>query len=212
LRSPLAEAEREKLIEAILPDVAFDGWTHAALRRAARRTGIPFAEAMALFPRGAPDLVAASSRWADLKMLDRLDAMALDGLGTSARVRLAIEARFEVLGPYREAVRRGLAVLAMPQHVPLGCRLLYDTVDAIWHAAGDAATDFSFYTKRATLAGLYSAAVIYWLDDRSEGAADTMAFIDRRLADLRRFGGMRGRVEELAARLPNPFRLLRPMR
>lgn len=212
MRSAVAEAGREKLVEAILPDVAFDGWTHAALRRAAARAGIPLPEAMALFPRGAPDLVAASSRWADLKMLDRLDPAALDGLGRAARVRLALKMRFEILAPWREAVRRGLAVLALPQHAALGCRLLYDTVDAIWYAAGDTSSDFSFYTKRATLAAIYSAAVVYWLDDRSEGAADTFAFIDRRLADLRRFGELRGRVEEFAARLPNPFRLLHPMR
>jgi ubiquinone biosynthesis protein COQ9 len=212
MRSPLAEAQRDRLIEAILPDVPFDGWSRVALRQAAEQAGIPYREADALFPRGAPDLVAAFGRWADMRMLDRFEAAAAGELGTTARVRLALQLRFEVLAPHREAVRRGLSLLAMPQHAWLGCRLIYDTVDAIWYAAGDDATDFSFYTKRATLAALYGAAMLYWLDDRSAGGADTLAFIDRRLGDLRRLGEWRGRLDEAAARLPNPFRLLRPLR
>jgi ubiquinone biosynthesis protein COQ9 len=212
MKSPFAERERDRLIEAMLPDVAFDGWSHTALRATAPRIGVAPDEAVALFPRGAPDLVAGFSRWADRRMLDWYEAAPPEERGTAARVKLALELRFEVVAPWREAVRRALPVLAQPQNAPLGLRLLYETVDGIWYAAGDSATDFSFYTKRATLAGLYTAAVLYWLDDRSAGFADTRAFIDRRLAELARVTTARRRLETALERLPNPFRLLRPVR
>lgn len=212
MRSPFAERERERLIAALLPDVAFDGWTRRALRHAARRADIPLGEALALFPRGAPDMIAAFSQWADRRMLERLATEPAGALSLSRRVALALRLRFAVLAPWREAVRRGLSVLAMPQHAPLGLRLLYDTVDAVWHGVGDGATDFSFYTKRATLAGICAAATLYWLDDRSPDCADTEAFIDRRLAERRRLSGLRERFAAAADRLPNPFRLLRPAR
>jgi len=212
MRSPFAERETERLVALMLPDVAFDGWTRHALREAARRADIPVGEAMALFPRGAPDLIAAFSRSADRQMLEGLAAAAIEGLSLSQRIALALRLRFAVLAPWREAVRRGLSVLAMPQNTALGLRLLYDTVDAIWHGVGDASTDFSFYTKRATLAGIHAAAMLYWLDDRSPEGADTEAFIDRRLADLHRLTGLRTRLASAAERLPNPFRLLRPSR
>src|SRR5581483_4904246 len=195
MRSPLADSERERLVKAILPDVPFDGWSRRALRAAARRTGIPFDEAAALFPRGAPDMVAAMSRWADRQMLRRLEtALAqppgrspgAEPLGLSRRVALAIHLRFEVMLPWREAVRRGLSVLALPHNVPLGLRLLYDSVDAIWEGVGDHPTDFSYYTKRASLAAILAATTLYWLDDRSPDFADTDAFVERRLADLYR--------------------------
>ena len=109
-------------------------------------------------------------------------------------------------------MRRALAVLAMPPHAALGARLIYETVDGIWYAAGDTATDFSFYTKRATLAGIYGAALLYWLDDRSPDFAETRAFIDRRLDDLKRFGDARHRLDAALQQLPNPLRLLRPAR
>src|SRR5260370_19656458 len=152
MRSPFADSERDRLIAALLPDVAFDGWSRHSLRMAARRAGVPVGEAMALFPRGAPEMVAAFSRWADRQMLDRLEATPVEPVSLSRRVALALRLRFEVLTPWREAVRRGLSVLALPQNAPLGLRLLYDTVDGLWYGVGDSSTDFSCYTKRATLA------------------------------------------------------------
>lgn len=212
MKSPLADAQRAALIEAILPDVAFDGWSRPALRAAARRAGIAPEEALVLFPGGAVDLVAGFSRWADQRMLDRLEALPLEAGAVSERVGQAIASRLEIVEPWREAVRRALATLAMPQNAPLAGRLVYETVDAIWYAAGDAATDFSFYTKRLSLAAIYGATVLYWLEDRSEGFADTRAFIDRRLAAVARAGRLRRDLETIAERLPNPLRLLRPLR
>src|SRR5438477_1279820 len=150
MRSPLAESQRAQLIEAMLPEVAFDGWSRPALRAAARRIGMPAGEAFALFPGGPADLVAGFSRWADVRMLDRLETEALDPLRIPERIALAIVTRLDIVAPSREAVRRALSLLSLPQHMPLGLRLLYQTVEDIWWAAGDRVTDFSFYTKRLT--------------------------------------------------------------
>jgi ubiquinone biosynthesis protein COQ9 len=217
MKSPFADSERERLIEAMLPDVPFDGWTQRALRSAARRTGISYEEATALFPRGAPDMVAAMSHWADRQMLHRLETALLQAagdepLGLSRRVALAIHIRFEVVLPWREAVRRGLSVLTLPQNAPLGLRLLYESVDAIWEGVGDHPTDFSYYTKRASLAAILAAATLYWLEDRSPNFEDTDAFVERRLADLYWLTGIRQRFAAASNALPNPFRLFRPSR
>jgi len=212
MNSPLAASLRAALVEAMLPDVPFDGWSRPALRAAARRIGIPPDEALALFPGGAADLVACFSRWADHRMRDRLDSLPQDGLRLAQRVALAIGLRLEILDPWREAVRRALAVLALPQNLPLAATLLYETVDGIWDAVGDRATDFSFYTKRATLAAIIAATVLFWLEDRSPGAAETRDFVERRLADVARLGQARRRFTETARGLPNPLRLLRPYR
>ncbi len=212
MKSPLAEREREALVEAMLPDVAFDGWSRPALRAAARRIGIPAAEALALFPNGAASLVACFSRWADRRMLDQLGTLPLDQPRVAERIARAIITRLEVIAPWREAVRRALSVLVLPQHTPLGLRLLYETVDAAWYGAGDSATDFSFYTKRVTLAAIYAATLLYWLEDSSPDFADTRAFLDRRLAAVAVIGRARQRLETAIERLPNPVRLLRQFR
>jgi ubiquinone biosynthesis protein COQ9 len=209
MRSPLAESQREALIEAMLPDVAFDGWSRAALRAGARRIGIPAEEARALFPGGAADFVAGFSRWADQRLLDRLETSPLDELRISDRIAFALTTRLEIVEPWREAVRHALSVLALPQHARLGLRLLYETIDGVWYAAGDRAADFSFYTKRATLAAIYAVTLLYWLEDRSAGFADTRGFIERRLAEVAALGRTRRRLAKAVDTLPNPFLLLR---
>ena len=212
MRSPLAENQRAALVAAMLPNVAFDGWSRPVLRAAARRIGMPADEALALFPSGAAELVACFSRWADVRMLDRFEAMVPEPLHISDRIALAIATRLEIIAPWREAVRRALSVLALPRHAPLGLRLLYETVDGIWYAAGDRATDFSFYTKRVTLAAIYAATLLYWLEDRSPDFSDTRAFLKRRLSEVAAIAKARQRFETAVERLPNPVRLLRQSR
>jgi ubiquinone biosynthesis protein COQ9 len=212
MRSPLADDQRAALIAAMLPNVAFDGWSRPTLRAAARRVGMPADEALALFPNGAAELVACFSRWADVRMLDRFEAMVPEPLRISESIALAIATRLEIIAPWREAVRRALLVLALPRHGPLGLRLLYETVDAIWYAAGERATDFSFYTKRVTLAAIYAATLLYWLEDSSPDFSDTHAFLERRLSEVAAIGKARQRFEMALERLPNPLRLLRQSR
>jgi len=212
MRSPLAEDQRAALIEAMLPNVPFDGWSRPALRAAARRIGMPADEALALFPNGAAELVACFSRWADQRLLDRLETTALDSLRIPERIAVAIATRLEIISPWREGVRRALSVLTLPQHAALGLRLLYETVDGIWYAAGDRATDFSFYTKRVTLAAVYATTLLYWLEDSSPDFADSRAFLERRLTEVASIGKAHQRFEVAVERMPNPVRMLRQFR
>src|SRR6202521_1568034 len=146
---------KDALLAAILPDVPFDGWTDAALAKAAERVGLERAEVRGLCPGAVRDLVAWFSHWADRETMRALEARDLAALKVRERIAAGVRARLAVLAPHREAVRRALALLTAPQNMALGARLLYDAVDALWYAAGDNATDFNFYTKRALLAGVY---------------------------------------------------------
>ena len=142
-------------------------------------------------------------------MLAALGAEDISGLRIHEKVALAVEKRLEILVPHREAVRRGLSWLAMPQNAVLGARLLYRTVDDIWYAIGDRSVDFSFYTKRGLLAGVVGSTTLFWLDDNSENGADTSAFLERRIADVMKIHSARRRAEGVRSTGPNPIRILR---
>jgi ubiquinone biosynthesis protein COQ9 len=209
----MADSEKRRaLIEAVLPDVPFDGWSSSAIDAAARRAGLAPSEVAALFPGGVRDVVAGFSHWADDRMLAALDEKTLAAMKVRDRVGTAVRARLALLEPHREAVRRALSVLALPQNMPLGMKLLYDTVNAIWYAAGDTASDFNFYTKRGLLAGVYAATMLYWLDDRSPASADTAAFFERRLAEVMQLPKLGAKLRAGMDWLPNPFRLMRVVR
>ncbi len=200
---------RDELLAATLPHVPFDGWSERALARGAADAGHDVTAARRAFPRGAAQLIEHYGRWADRRMLDRLEAMDLGAMRTAERVAAAVRLRLEQNAADREAIRRALGYLAQPQHAALGLACLYRTVDAIWYAAGDTATDFNFYTKRALLAGVFAATLLYWLQDGSDGSAASWGFLDRRLADAMRAPRWIGRLRATAERLPNPLRLMR---
>jgi ubiquinone biosynthesis protein COQ9 len=203
-------AQREALLKAALPHVPFDGWTRTALQAGARDAGIEPALADNAFPGGMAELLEFYHGQADIEMVRALEARSdLAALKTRERVALAIRLRLEANAGYREAIRQALSFLALPTNAPLGAKCLYRTVDAIWYAAGDKATDFSFYTKRALLAGVYSATVLYWLNDKSDGFAETWTFLDRRIADVMKIYALRARFDRFAEQLPDPFRLFR---
>jgi ubiquinone biosynthesis protein COQ9 len=188
IEPPERSPERDAALDALLPNVPFDGWTVAALRRAAGR------DADLLFPGGAADMVEAFCDLADRRMEAAAAERGLPGR-LPARVRAAIALRLEQNRPHREAVRRALSVMALPRNAPMTARTLARTVDAIWHAAGDRSADFSWYTKRAILASVYGATLLYWLRDSGIDDADTLAFLDRRLAGVGRIGRVRKWVE-----------------
>lgn len=201
--------EKRALLEAMLPHVPFDGWTARSLALAVRDTGLDNGVALRACPGGAADLLDFWVSETDAAMLRVLEGRDLAAMKVRERVRLAVMTRLELAAPHREAVRRALALEALPQHAPRALKQLYRTVDAIWYAAGDTATDYNFYTKRLLLAGVYGATLLHWLDDKSENFAGTAAFLDRRLADVMRIEKAKGKLAKLADRLPNPFRNLR---
>lgn len=200
------QAARDRLVVAMFAHVPFDGWTRRALQAGAADAGLSAAR---LFPGGPVQAAEHASDWADRRMLRRLEGMDLASLRVRERIAAAVRARLDVLEPHREAVRRLMGYLALPGNVVLALRLTYRTVDAMWYLAGDRATDFSFYTKRALLAGVHGATGLFWLADRSEGLAETWAFLDRRIDDVMRIPQVRGRMEAALSRL---FKMPAPMR
>lgn len=197
---PERSPERDAALLAMLAHVKRLGWTTAALRHGLRDAGADPDDAELLFPGGTTALVEA---WIDLEDRQMAAAMAardLTGLRLPERVRLAVALRLEAARPHRAAVRRALAVLALPGHAGLAARSLGRTVDAIWHAAGDRSADFAWYTKRFILGAIYAATLLFWLRDHSGDDAATLAFLDRRLADHARFHKAQRRCGERLSR------------
>jgi len=197
--------ERDAAIEAMLPHVPFDGWTKRALKAGIAAAGMPADEADLLFPLGAVDIIETFADLADRRMEEA--AKDLPEAKLPARVRAVIALRLKQNRPHKEAIRRALAVLSLPWNTRAAAATTGRTVDAILHAAGDRSADFSWYTKRAILAAIYTATILYWLRDPSEDDAATLAFLDRRLAGLGRVRKLRRRTERLLGRLPLPRRL-----
>lgn len=199
--------ELRDALAPILPrHAAFDGWSEAALEAAGAEMGLPPGRASLVFPGGAVEMIDAWFASIDAGMAAAFPAEKLAERKMRERIAALLPFRLEAAAPHRDALRRALALLAMPHNVARGARLGWRTADHMWRLAGDTATDFNHYTKRATLGAVYGATLLAFLDDESEDFTETRAFLDRRIDGIMRF-------ERLKARLkPDPDRHFSPAR
>lgn len=181
--SPL-EQMRRRLALAVGENAVFDGWTGAAVDSAARQMGIDPIQARLAMPKGQAGLIDLYIQEVDRALEAAFTPKRLASMKVREKIRSLIWQRLEIMGPAREAVRRALAILAMPQNLPLALRVSWRSADLMWRIAGDRSTDFNHYTKRMTLGAVYASTLLAWLDDRSEGWSETSAFLDRRIDDV----------------------------
>jgi ubiquinone biosynthesis protein COQ9 len=203
-----------RLIEAMLPHAAFDGWTNKAVAAAAADLGIPASRAALCFPQGASDMMRALSDWTIASLRTALhDGQSLANMKIRDRVTTAVRTRFEtVLGPHKEAIRRGSYILAQPRHAALTARLTWQASDDIWRMCGDTAKDYNHYTKRAILSAVLGSVSLYWLTDTSEGNADSWAFLNRRIANVMLFEKTKARLTQAGSHMPSLTRFLGRLR
>jgi ubiquinone biosynthesis protein COQ9 len=184
--SPL-ELLRRRLALAVGENAVFDGWTKAAVDSAAAQLGIDPDQARLAMPKTQAGMIDLYIQEVDRALEEWFTPERLEGLKIREKIRALVWKRLEIMGPAREAVRRALAILAMPQNVPLALRISWRSADLMWRIAGDTSTDFNHYTKRMTLGAVYASTLLAWLDDQSEGWSDTAAFLDRRIDNVMEF-------------------------
>jgi len=184
--SPLERMRRE-LALAVGDNAVFDGWTQKAVDSAAGQLGLDPVQARLAMPKTQSGMIDVYIQEVDRALEAVFTPKRLRTMKIRENIRALIWHRLEVMGPAREAIRRALAILAMPQNLPLALRITWRTAGLMWQIAGDTSTDFNHYTKRMTLGAIYGSTLLVWLDDQSGGWADTAAFLDRRIDEVMRF-------------------------
>ncbi len=207
----MTDLVRDRVLAEALAEIPRTGISQETLVAAAAKAGISRRETNDAFPNGPADLVEAFSHWADRMMAEKIAADPEES-HLRDRVAAAVRARIEVLNPHKEAARRATAFLALPHNAPLAAKLMMRSVDAMWRAAGDRSSDFSWYTKRAILAGVYGATIAHWLTDSSEGNSATWTFLGHRINDVMQIEKFRSSALKALSDLPDPFGLLKSFR
>ena len=181
------EKLRRRLALAVGENAVFDGWTRAAVDSAAGQLGIDAVQARLAMPKTQAGMIDVYIQEVDRALEAWFTPRRLATMKIREKIRSLIWHRLEIMGPAREAVRRALAILAMPHNLPLALRISWRSTDLMWRIAGDTSADFNHYTKRMTLGAVYGSTLLVWLDDESEGWTETAAFLDRRIDDVMKF-------------------------
>lgn len=194
---------RDKILQAALPGVVFDGWNWDGVLAGAGAAGIEAGTVRAVFPGGLIDVLDGFADRADRQVLAALADTNPDDMRVRDRVRTAVLARFGVLTPHKEPLRRSLTYWAVPTRKPRAAKIVWRSADRIWNWAGDTATDYNHYTKRALLSGVIVSTTLAWLGDDTGSMNETEAFLDRRIENImnlgRWVGKIKGKMERSAA-------------
>ena len=190
---------RAHLAPAIADAAIFDGWSDEALAMAAGVAGVDADVARLAYPGGAMDMIAAWIETIDAAMALELPPAKLAEMPIRERIRSLVQFRLDAVAGREEALRRAMAIMAMPQNVPASLKTGWHSADVMWRLAGDTATDYNHYTKRTILAGIYTATLAVFIDDESEDKAETRAFLGRRIEGVMKF-------EKAKAKWLNPDR------
>jgi len=209
--SPL-EQLRRRLALAVGENAVFDGWSRKAVDSAAGQLGIDPVQARLAMPKSQSGMIDLYIQEVDRALEAWFTPKRLQDKKIREKIRALVWKRLEIMGPAREGVRRALAILAMPQNIPLALRISWRTADLMWRIAGDTSTDFNHYTKRMTLGAVYASTLLAWLDDRSEGWKDTAAFLDRRIDDVMRFEKLKAEWRGTSDRRISPSRFFGRLR
>ncbi len=211
-QDPTLDEVRAALAPLIARNAGFDGWRPAAVEMAAAQLGLAPEIAALAFSGRAVAMIDAWFAHIDSAMLAACPPDRLGPMKVREKITALVEARLDVLAPEREALRRALAILAMPQNMTHAAKLCWRAADLMWRAAGDTAVDYNHYTKRSLVAGIYAATLLVFLDDDSEGQADTRAFLARRVEGVMRFEKAKARFSANAERRPSLARFVGRLR
>lgn len=203
---------RAALAPLVAKHAAFDGWSEAAIASAAAELGVPAERARLAFPGGKASMIDAWFDSVDIAMLAAFPPERIAAMKIRDRIRELVMFRLEWMLPEREALRRALAILAAPLNAAASARLAWRSADRIWRLAGDTATDFNHYSKRTILIGVYGSTSLIFLNDESEGLAETRAFLDRRIENVMQFEKTKARWRGSGSRLPSLSRFLGRLR
>jgi ubiquinone biosynthesis protein COQ9 len=198
-----SDETKAAVLDAALKRAPDEGFTDGMLAAAGKDAGVAAELVTHLFPQGAASLVEFFSEQSDAAMEQALAEKDLGQRKIRERIRTAVLARIDAIRPHKESTRRAAAFLLMPAHAPLGMKLLYATVDAMWRAAGDTSTDFNFYTKRAILSAVYSSTLMRWFNDPSEDESATHEFLAARIENVMQFEKFKAEMRERTKDMPS---------
>lgn len=203
---------RLHLAPHIADAAVFDGWTPTALAEAARVAGVDADVARLAFKGGAMDMIGAWIATIDEAMARALPAEVLATMKIRERIRSLVQFRLDAVAGREEGLQRALAIMAMPLNAPAALRMGWHSADIMWRLAGDTATDWNHYSKRAILASLYAATLAVFVGDTTEGKADTRAFLDRRIEGVMQFETVKRRWLQPKGEHFSPVRFLGRLR
>lgn len=152
--------KQEEVVEEFLKLLRFSKCSIMTLKAAAANLGITDGELDLIFPCGLNEVI----KFLFEKYRSELSkVVVLREDGITASVKIAIIRSFNILLPYKLEVKKIIKYISLSSNVILLPSFSAKIADTIWKGLNINDTGFAFYTKRLTLAGIYSNVFTFFL-------------------------------------------------
>lgn len=178
----------KSVVDELIRIIPFEGISDETLLKVC--TDLNLANSFCKFRNGIYSALEYIAEDLNSSMATKLRNSNLEDMKVRERIKLAVQIRlsnYAKLPNHREFLKNFLLFSALPKNTYFSSKLLYRTVSAIWYGIYDQSTDFNYYTKRAILAGVYLSTMLFFINDYSEGFADTLSFLDRHINNVMAF-------------------------
>ncbi len=203
---------RQAILKAILPIVAFDGWTAKSLTDAVAQTELPKGAGELYFPEGPLEVISFWSDEMNRRTEDKLAVLDQSDMKIRDKVTAGVLARLKAIGVHEEAARRAVARLTLPDAIGQGPKQLWISADTIWRAIGDTSTDGNYYSKRTILSGVIGSTLAVWLSDGGSDKTKSREFLDARIANVMQFEKAKWGFKSRTKDWPKPAEILGVLR
>lgn len=201
----MAENFKKLVLDKFIDNVSFDGWSQKNLDNSIQALDLQENYRILLFPDGIVGLTDYFVAENNKAFNNSINAEEIQKLRFTDKVIYLIHARInhyhKVLGG-AEGFKNFISYCSS-HNILNSIGNILKSADEIWYRVGDKSTDFSYYTKRASLSFIYTTAALYSIDDNSLNLEETNNFIKARVAELLKFNKLKQKVKELSSKLPS---------
>ena len=166
--------------------VAKDGWSENILKKVINNT-VKSSDLAYLFPNGYLDILELSLSELNKSVENKIGKINIINFPISKRMKKILSVRLEILNEEKKFFKKTFNHLILPKNNKIMKKNLYNSVDSMWYLAGDNSTDFSFYTKRLTLAIIYTNALFIFFNKDIEQANANIERNLKRISNIPKF-------------------------
>ena len=151
------------------------------------------------FPKGYENLIEFSLQQINSSLEKLIQKKNIISFPLSKRIEKILFSRIKILNDDKIFYKKTFNHLLLPHNSKLMKKNLYNSIDQMWYLAGDNSTDFSFYTKRMTLAAIYINALFILYN---KGLDESVLNIEKNLKKISKIPKIKSRFSFLRENLP----------
>ncbi len=194
--------QKEQITNKFIELLVFEGWNQSTLEKACAECGIEKGYCDIIYPGRIAEFTGEFVKQCNDEALGKAREAGFEKLRTTQKVEEIIYQRIRSyhtkLGSL-EALKKFIGYCLTPANLASSAHNIYDFSSEVWYTLGDRSTDFSYYTKRISLSGIYAKCMVYSMSDKSDNLQQTKRYIQKSIDGLMKINKLKLKIKDLTS-------------